>query len=88
MIYDYDKKEIDLMRKRPTDCQNNRRMILPKSRTVVEEAEIAVRKEGWLKIVERYREEKCNKKGKQKVDNLTKEERLGMSSLFKIIKDK
>ena len=83
MIYNYETMTIDFGKRRPTDCRNNRRTILPKARTIKEEAELLIRKEEWLDIIKKYKNNNCKENGDQKIDNLTKQERIGMASIKK-----
>lgn len=86
MTFNYETLTIDLGRKRPTDCTNNRRTILPKARTTIKEAELTVRREGWVKIINEYASKNCRENGKQKVENITKDEKVGMHSIIKKVK--
>ncbi len=60
---------------------------MPEKRTVEEEVELAARKNMYLKVVKKYKDENCDEKGRVKHDNLTKEQRQGLKSLTKLVKD-
>ena len=56
-----EERSIDIGSRRATDMRCNRRVILPKDMTLKEEAMLDVRKEAWLKPVDKFIEKNCDK---------------------------
>ena len=86
-VFDPVEKEYDERKRRVTDLKECNRVTLPKPLPASEEAKIELRKNTHTEIFENYRRENCNKFGEQK-SNLTKDEREGLKSLEKKIKER
>ena len=65
----------------------NSRVVLPRAAKPNLEAEIRVRKDTFAETFERYKQQHCTGEGNQR-SNLSHQQRLGLQSLRKRIKDK
>ena len=86
-VYDPHRKTVNLNNRRVTDLKENPKVYLPKPLKPVEEAQLAVRKEKYLEVFQKYVEANCNKKGEQKL-NLSFGQRRGLEKLLKRIQEK
>ena len=80
------KKGFDYSRKRATDIKQNTKIHLPKAVKVEEEASLEMLRMEWRQVFKESTKENCDKKGNPK-SNLTQQERRGMKSLKKRLKD-
>ena len=87
VVYDPIEMSVNLGNRRVTDLKENCKVYLPKPLSPEEEAQLAIRKGKYMTIFKRYTEEKCGKKGEQRL-NLTFSQRKGLEKLKKRIKDK
>ena len=78
-----EERSIDIGSRRAMDMRCNRRVILPKDMTPKEEAMLSVRKEAWLKPVDKFIEKNCDAKGNIKEKNTTRIEGEGLKMLGK-----
>ena len=85
--YDHTLHELDLGRRRATDCKGNARVILPRAMTTKEESALMVKGQGLLSTFNAYVTWNCNKEGEQRT-NLTKEQEEGLKSLRKRTKER
>ena len=72
--------------RRATDMRHNQRVYLPQARSASEEAVLCSRMEVWKRAASKYTEEHCLPGGVQKSNNLTAQERIGLSKLKKQVK--
>ena len=70
-VFDEEAKTVRMEKVRCTDMKVNRRIVFPGGRNPKEEAEIEVRKQTWLEIVNKYISENC--KNEEKEQDLTKQ---------------
>ena len=85
-VFDPLSKIYDERKRRVTDLAECSRVTLPKPLSITREAQIETRRELHDKIYQKYRKENCGKTGEQE-SNLTVEERKGLKSLMKRVKD-
>ena len=81
-VYDPINGVYDDRKKRVTDIQECAKITLPKPLPPEYEAALEMRRNAQTKIYNKYRAEKCNKKGEQRT-NLTKGEKDGIRKLAK-----
>ena len=74
---------IDMGRKRATDMRGNITVYMPGPSIPIVEAEYTTRLEVWKKEFEKFKSVNCDKKGKQKVNNLSASQSRGLLSLSK-----
>ena len=86
MIFDPTNKVFDSRKRRATDLKECARVTLPKPLSPDDESRLEVRKRTQKETFEKYRKEHTNTKGEQK-PNLTPEEKSGLKSLQKRIKN-
>ena len=79
MTFDYSKK-------RATDMKQNTHVHLPGALGLESEAGLEVLRQEWRECYRKFTQEKCNQK-KEQESNLTKEEKDGLTSLRKRIKE-
>ena len=84
-MFNTDTLEMDMTKLRPTDMKNNKMIHLPRPLILIVESEILLRRDQFLKVYRRYKEEMTNR-GTQKGD-MTKEEMNGLKKLKKRLKD-
>ena len=77
---------LDLRKRKVTDTKENSRIYMPKPVSIREETNIHLREEIYEKTFNKFYEENCDEKGRQK-SNLSQQQRLGVSKLKKRIKD-
>ena len=75
-----------MMKRRVTNMPDNARVYLPKALSILQEARIAIRVEEYRTKYKEYRREKCKKGGAQRL-NLTPNQRIGLDSLMKRVKE-
>ena len=85
-VFDPISKVYDERKRRVTDLAECSRVTLPKPLSITREAQIENRRELHDKIYQKYRKENCGKTGEQD-SNLTEEERRGLKSLMKRVKE-
>ena len=85
-IYNPVEKILDLRKRRVTDMKENSKVYLPKPLPVIEEANIAIRRDKYEQTFKEFVEEKCSKKGEQK-SNLSPQQRNGLKKLQKRVAD-
>ena len=81
-VYDFENKKISFMGRRATDCKNNTHIYLPRATVIKWETSIQMRRDRLLEVAQEYGRNIVNCSG-----TLTKEERAGLESLQKRIKD-
>ena len=81
-VYDCTNKVYDERKQRVTDLKECSRIYLPKPMEVKKEAQIELRREMHARASEKYREEKCDRTGRQE-RNITVEEQRGLKKLEK-----
>ena len=86
MVYDCEENKIDFSRRRTTDLKNNARVIFPRSRNFQTEAKFELLRLEAMGVFEGYKNEKCDKYGRQN-SNLSKSEERGLKSLLKRTKE-
>ena len=86
LIFDHEKGELDYGKRRTTDCKQNSRVIFPKKTDLDTESRLTMLRVETMALVRNYIEEKCNKKGQQKM-NLTASEARGLRSLKTRVKE-
>lgn len=72
---------LNMANMRPTDMRTNRRVIIPKPRPPIEEAELLVRRYMWGKILVQYMKEHCHNDGRQLASNMSPSARRGLVKL-------
>ena len=85
-FYDPEENVYDYRKKRVTDIRENARVTLPRPVLEIQEAGIALRRDSFNNITNKYIEEHCNEKNEQE-PNLTKGESRGLKSLQRRIKE-
>ena len=86
-VYDPIEKVFDPRKRRVTDLDTCDRVTLPKPLSVVEEAQIEMRRSLHSNVYDEYRKEFCDKNGDQK-PNITEEESKGIKKIQKRINEK
>ena len=66
MIFDWDKGEMDLTRRRATDLKQNSRVFFPKKTDLDTESKLTMLRVEALAIVDQFRKEKCIDRDQQK----------------------
>ena len=80
MIFDWDKGEMDLTRRRATDLKQNSRVFFPKKTDLDTESKLTMLRVEALAIVDQFRKEKCIDRDQQK-SNISAAEARGLKSL-------
>ena len=88
LVYNPENNTIDLGAKRATDMGHNQRLFMPQPRSPQEEAVLSARLGVWRGVTNNFIDKECNKEGKQNVDNLTTQEKIGLNKLCKRAKDR
>ena len=86
-LYDTRERRFDDQKRRVTDFSECARVTLPRPIETKNEAMIEIRRNTNGNIYNKYREEVCNKRGEVK-GNLTEEEKDGLRSLQKRMREK
>ena len=85
-IMDWEKKTLNLARRRATDVKRNSRVNFPrKARNLEQESALQTLRMELLALFRQYRAEKCDSKGRQE-PNLTKAQGRGLRSILKRVK--
>ena len=74
---------VNFGRVRATDMTNNQRVYVPKTEETKQEALNETRAECWRKAQQKFMNEKCDKTGRQLLNNLTNEQEIGLKTLQK-----
>ena len=85
-FFDPEEKIFNYGKKRATDLKENSRVTLPKPCNTEDEAGIEIRRKSMKTTLKNFKMEHCNSKNEQK-PNLSKEERDGLKSLQRRLKD-
>ena len=80
-----DGKRLDMRKKRATDMRGNREVFMPAPGKPIVEAEYNLRSSMWQREFLRFRNENCDKSGRQKTTNLSRSQELGLRSLSRRI---
>ena len=81
-VYDFENKKISCRGRRATEWKNNTHIYLPRAAVIKWETSIQMRRDRLLEVAQEYGRNIVNCSG-----TLTKEERAGLESLQKRIKD-
>ena len=84
--FDPETKTYDYRKKWATDLAENSRVTLPKALENHEEAGIEMRRSAHSKVINQFRDNFCDKKGKQET-NLSEVEETGLKRLIKRVKN-
>ena len=85
-IVDWDTKTLNYGNMRTTDTRKNKRVHLAKPLTVKDESEIEVRKKAWQEEHRKFMDKEMAG-DRMKYNNLTAEQRRGLTKLKKRVKD-
>ena len=74
---------LNMRKTRASDMRGNRNVIMPPPGTPINEAEHNMRGATWFKQFNDFKTENCDKKGNQRVSNLTRRQEVGLKTLKK-----
>ena len=77
LVYDYDKHMLDFRKMKATDLKDCPKLHLPPSRPQAEKVEFHTKEHMWTMKYCEYMMKHCTENGRQKIDNMTKQERRG-----------